>query len=265
VNAYTGLFRLRLIRGLSYRAAALAGVATQFFWGFMLIMIYQAFARSGASPLNDAEIASYIWLQQAFLALIAFWFRDAELLGLIGSGDSAYELCRPVDLYSFWFARLAAGRLSAAALRCLPILLLAFFMPEPYRLHLPASPLAGLGFSLSLGLGLCVIVSASIFAYVLCVMSLSTQAPFIFMAPFVEFAAGTLIPLPFMPTAISRVLDFLPFRYCVDFPFRLYSGSIPLALAPASFAVEITWLCALVMLGRLALKNVLRGQSGIGG
>ena len=32
--------------GLQYRAAALAGVATQFAWGFMEIMIFRAFYRA---------------------------------------------------------------------------------------------------------------------------------------------------------------------------------------------------------------------------
>ena len=43
MKAYISVFKLRLINGLQYRAAAFAGVATQFFWGIMHIMIYEAF------------------------------------------------------------------------------------------------------------------------------------------------------------------------------------------------------------------------------
>jgi ABC-2 type transport system permease protein len=265
MRAYLGIFRMRLIRGLSYRAAALAGVATQFFWGFILIMTYQAFARSGASPLNPSEIASYVWLQQAFLALVAVWFRDNELLGTISAGDTAYELCRPLDLYRYWFARLAAGRLAAVLLRCLPILALAFFLPEPYRLHLPPSPIAFLAFLGAIALGLSLMVAVSLFAYTLSVASLNPQASFIFITPIVELASGVLIPLPFLPDVAQRVLNCMPFRYCADFPFRLYSGSIPLSQSPRLFFLEFTWLLILVPLGRLALKSAVRGQTAVGG
>jgi ABC-2 type transport system permease protein len=265
MNPYFGIFRMRLIRGLSYRAAAWAGVATQFFWGFILIMAYQAFARSGASPLSPTQIASYVWLQQALLALVAVWFRDAELIGTISSGDTAYELCRPLDLYRYWFARLAAGRLAAVALRCLPILTVAFFLPEPYRLHLPPNPVAFVSFLLAMALGLCLMVTVSMFAYTLSVASLNPQASFIFITPLVELASGVLIPLPFLPDVAQRVLNCLPFRYCADFPFRLYSGSIALASAPRLLLIELAWLLVLIPLGRIALKSALRGQTAVGG
>ena len=37
MKKYLSLLRMRFIAGLQYRAAALAGIATQFAWGFMLI------------------------------------------------------------------------------------------------------------------------------------------------------------------------------------------------------------------------------------
>ena len=46
-----------------------------------------------------------------------------------------------------WFARSAANRLSRAALRCMPILLAAAFVPRPYGLSLPASPMQFFPFS----------------------------------------------------------------------------------------------------------------------
>jgi ABC-2 type transport system permease protein len=263
--AYLGLFRMRFLRGLSYRAAALAGTATQFFWGFVLIMVLQAFARSGSSPLDPSQIASYIWLQQAFLALIVVWFRDKELLTLIATGDSAYELCRPVDAYALWFARLAAGRLAAAALRCAPILLVAALLPSPFRLGLPASPASGLYALACLALGLLLIVAITMFAYVLSVVSLSPNAPFMFAAPIFEFAAGMVIPLPFMPEGLRRLMELLPFRLCVDLPLRLYSGSIPPSQAPRLILQQALWIALLVPLGKLALARALRGSQAAGG
>jgi ABC-2 type transport system permease protein len=256
---------MRFLRGLSYRESAVAGMATQFFWGFLLIMVLQAFAKAGGSPLDSAQISAYIWLQQAFLALIVVWFRDKELLSLIASGDSAYELCRPQDVYFLWFARLSAGRAAAALLRCVPILLVAALLPKPYRLPPPASFASGLCFLGSLGLGLLLIVAITMFAYILCVVTLSPSAVFLFVAPIYEFASGMVVPLPFMPDAVRNVLELLPFRFCVDLPLRIYSGSIAAHDAPALLLLQAAWIAVLVPIGHAALSSALRGSQSPGG
>lgn len=43
MKKYLAFFRLRSAMGLQYRAAALAGIATQFAWGFMEIMAMHVF------------------------------------------------------------------------------------------------------------------------------------------------------------------------------------------------------------------------------
>lgn len=103
-------FKQCFMSGVQYRVAALAGIATQFFWGLMYLMIYLAFYQNKQSPNHFTydQLVDYIWLQQAFLALIMAWFRDNEIGSLITSGNLAYELCRPVALYYFWYAKLVA-------------------------------------------------------------------------------------------------------------------------------------------------------------
>lgn len=72
MKKYIAFFRLRFVMGLQYRAAALAGVFTQFFWGFMEIMTFRAFYQADAAvfPMSFPAVVSYIWLQQAFLAFL---------------------------------------------------------------------------------------------------------------------------------------------------------------------------------------------------
>jgi ABC-2 type transport system permease protein len=266
VRAYLGLFRMRLIRGLSYRAAAFAGIATQFFFGLVFMSVFQAFARaSGSAPLSQGQISTYIWLQQAFLALSAVWIRDGGLIALIQGGDAAYELCRPLDVYPFWFARTAAQRLASAALRCLPILAVAVFLPRPFRLGPPASWEAGLLFIPALALGLLVTTALSMFAYALTVATLSANAAFFFYAPIAEMGSGNAIPLPFMPDWLSAALSWLPFRFCADFPYRIYCGSIPIRDAPGIFAIGAAWFLILAFLGRAALGAALSRARQPGG
>lgn len=65
MKKYRAFFRIRFLNSLQYRAAALAGVSTQFAWGFMEILAFVAFYRADPSafPMGLSQIASYIWLQ----------------------------------------------------------------------------------------------------------------------------------------------------------------------------------------------------------
>ncbi|MDF2674510.1 MAG: transporter permease, partial [Clostridiales bacterium] len=167
MRVYYSLFKMRLLKGLQYRVAALAGVSTQFFWGFIYIMIFQAFYGSTSieQPISLRELIQVTWLQQSFLVFIMLWIRDNELFNLITSGNIAYELCRPTDLYGLWYAKLIAQRLSGAILRCFPIIIIASLLPYPYTFSLPQSLPAFILFIITLALGLILIVSISMLIY----------------------------------------------------------------------------------------------------
>jgi ABC-2 type transport system permease protein len=259
MRPYSSVLKLRLINGVQYRAAALAGVATQFFWGFMYIMIFEAFYSHSTSqpPMTFQELIAYIWLQQAFLALIALWFRDNEIFDLITKGNVAYELCRPCEIYGFWYAKLLAGRISAALLRSFPILVVVFLLPQPYKLMLPPSFTTFLLFIFSLILGVFILVSISMFIYISVFITMSPTGSLLMLAIIGEFFAGLILPIPLMPTWLQTIANMLPFRWTMDFPFRVYSGHISENEALIGLGVQIFWLIVLVGFGRLALKKAL--------
>ena len=90
LKKYISFFRLRCVTGLQYRAAALAGISTQFAWGFLIIFAYHAFYRSDptAFPMTLQATVNYTWIQQAFLAMFASWVLDGDILEEITSGSS---------------------------------------------------------------------------------------------------------------------------------------------------------------------------------
>ncbi len=257
---YLSMFRMRFISGLQYRAAAWAGVCTQFFWGFMMIMTYKAFYDSSAAPqpIEFTQLAQYIWLQQAFLALLAIWFMDSELLDSIKSGLVAYDLCRPYDLYKLWFARLLAKRTAEASLRCLPILLVASFLNAPYNMRLPPDLPAFLTFLFSLCLSAFLVVSLQMLVYVLTFITLDANGIRILLVAAADFLGGAIIPIPLMPDALQKVVAFLPFRYIIDLPLRIYSGNIAGREALILLAVQLFWLVFSTIIGFYSMKKVLR-------
>lgn len=267
MRAYWVYFRLNMVTGLQYRIAAYAGIVTQFFFGFVFLMIFEAFYASGrgGTDFSFAQMVSYMWLQQAFLALILSWYKDNELFSLITSGNLVYELCRPIDMYWFWYAKLLAKRFSSAALRFIPVLLVAAMLPEPYRLAGPASATSLLLFVFSLLMGVFLLVSLSMFVYLMTMKTMSSSGCLILFALITDFLSGCVIPIPLMPDGFRRIVEYLPFRYTADFPFRVYSGHINLTNALWGIGIQGLWLLLLISLGSAWMRHRLKCVTVQGG
>lgn len=262
MKKYFSFFRLRFLIGLSYRTAALAGIATQFFWGAMGIMVYRAFylADAAAFPMTFSETVSYIWLQQAFLAFFIVWIMENEIFDAISNGNVAYELCRPVHIYDMWFSRSVANRLAKAVLRCFPILIFAAFLPAPYGIAGPADIQTFLLFLLTMVLGLLVTVAFCNLIYVLTFFTISPEGLKIFASSAVEFLSGAIIPLPFFPDPVRTVAEILPFASMQDVPLRVYSGNIAGAGLIKPIFLQVFWIVVLVAAGKslcaVAVKRI---------
>src|SRR5262245_23406478 len=124
IRPYLTVFAARFLMMLQYRAAALAGVVTQFWFGAIMVMALAAFyaGSRGAAPITLAQAITYIWLGQAFLGLLPRNV-DPEVAAMTRTGDVAEERLRPIDTYSYWFARALAWRLAATLLRSVPLIL----------------------------------------------------------------------------------------------------------------------------------------------
>ncbi|MBQ6990842.1 MAG: ABC transporter permease [Clostridia bacterium] len=260
MRKYLSFFRIRFLSGLQYRAAAWAGVATQFAWGGMNILMYRAFYRAGAEnfPMEFDSLSTYIWLQQALLALFMAWYFDNDIFDSITSGSISYELCRPCDLYTMWFVKNMAVRLSRVVLRCFPILAVAVLLPKPYGMTLPGSVTAGLLFPLSLILGFLVLVAFSMLIYISAFYTISPIGIRILATSVVEFFAGAVIPIPFFPTWLQPVMNALPFASMQNTPFLIYTGHVGGQEAMWAIFLQAVWLVVLVGIGKIWIRRATR-------
>lgn len=264
MRAYTAVISARFRMLLQYRAAALAGVVTQVFWGLIKIMILAAFYRyaRATQPITFSEVVGYTWLGQAFLGMQP-WNVDPDVANQIRSGSIAYELARPVDLYNLWYARAIGMRMAVPLMRCGPIFLFAgIIMPligaGEWALQLPASGGAAAGFALTL-LGTLLLSCA-----IMNLLSMSLLwtiggegiSPLVFTG--VLLFSGMIVPLALFPDWLKPVLYALPFAGLADTPFRVYVGNYqPMAALPL-FALQAGWTIALVLLGRWLLGRAMR-------
>lgn len=260
MRAYWSFFKIRFINGLQYRAAAYAGVVTQLAWGFMYIMLYNSFYRSNPSAItmSISELSSYIWLQQSFLALFMTWFLENEIFESISSGNIAYEVCRPLNIYNMWFAKSCATRVAKTFLRCFPILIIASFLPETYKFSGPASIYSFILFLVSVVLGTIVVVAYCMLIYIFTFYTLSSVGVRMTMVMIADFFAGGLVPLPLLPENLTKYIYISPFASMQNTPFRIYTGGIPSNEAIKSIILQLFWAVALILIGKLIMGKAMK-------
>ena len=259
MKSYLSYFRLRFITNLQYRMEAIAGICTQVFFALIFIMVYLAFYESGGNvPMNLQELVNYLWLHQAFFALVYPFDRESELLSMIKNGNLAYELIRPQDFYFKWYIKMLAKRLVAVLLRFVPLIILAILLPYPFHLSTPYSINNFIMFIVALTLGFFLVTSSNLLMHILTMFTLDEKGTMITYSVIAEIFMGGTIPIPFFPTWLKHIAEFLPFRFIGDFPFRIYSNSIPLEEGYILIIGSIIWIIITISLGYLISRVSLR-------
>ncbi|MBB2190364.1 ABC transporter permease [Gluconacetobacter azotocaptans] len=262
MTAYLSAFRARWQVTLQYRAAALAGIVTQIWWGAINIMVYAAFY-DGAhpAPLNLNQTISYVWIMQGTLALMP-WGCDPDIADAVRSGAMAHDLLRPVDPWWWWFCRAAArilGRLVPRALLMAGFagIVLPLAGLDDWALHPPPAPADAALFAASIVLGLVLSACITVLLNVATVRTLSPLGANAVITPLSLILSGNMLPLALFPAAAQHVLLLQPFAGLGDLPCRFWLGTLQGPWAAAALAQQIAWIVALTWGGRLALRRTL--------
>lgn len=257
---YLSYFKLRFISGLQYRFAAVTGIATQFFFGIVIIMVYLAFYESGDSnaPMKLNEIISYLWLNQIFYSLLTMEYKDREIIEMIKKGDLVYELVRPKNIYFMWFFKILGQRLSMVFLRSIPFIIILLFLPSPYRLMLPASEIHFLLFLITISIGTFLMTSIIAMYNVITLKTMDEKGITNIFAAVADLFSGGFVPTPFFPKTLQMVGNFLPFKYVCDLPYRIYSGSVSIYDGILGIGVQLLWTFILIILGYVFTTKLLK-------
>lgn len=272
LKPYFSYMKLRMICELQYRSAALAGMSTQFFFGFIYIMLYLAFY-NGAGSVEVSEIpiisilagpattislesmVTYLWLFQAFYYMVIIRQMDNELLDMIKNGNIAYEMCKPMNIYFTWFMKIFSKKVIGTLLRFWPIVMVAFFLPEPFNLRLPDSTIHFLLFVISLMFALIIACILILFIHIITFYTLKDKGATSLVVTIGEIFTGGIVPIVFMPKALQVIAYLLPFRYVGDLPFRIYNGTLDISTAIINIGMQVIWI---VILGCISYKLMNR-------
>ena len=259
MRLYYQYFKLRIITMLQYREAAIAGLTTQFFWGLMLVFIYTALYQNGNNVgITLTEMVTYVWLNQAFFALLNVRNVDNEISDTIKNGDVAYEIIKPYNLYLWWYIKNMAKRIANGMLRFMPVIIIAIILPAPYGISPPDSLTSFILFIISLFLGILVVTGINMLVYIVGFYTYNEEGIKSMLNSIMEFLSGAYMPVVLLPTIIQKSTYYLPFRLISDFPYRVYSNNIGIKEGILSISLQLIWIFILVLIGNLIVKKALK-------
>jgi len=270
LRPYLAVFRTRFQLLLQYRAAAVAGFATQCWWGAIRLMVFAAFFRSvDSTPMTLQQVIDYVWLAQGFLTLLP-WSVDPEVARMVRSGDVAYERLRPLDTYAFWYARAVARRTATPLLRVIPMIITAGVVlrllgMERWALSAPAGIGAALLFAVSIVLTVGLSSAIATLMDTLTVATLSDRGVNTLIGPLIIVFSGSLMPLPLFPDWMQRGLALQPLAGLIDIPMRIYTGSLTGPSAAGGLVRQAIWIAVLAAVGRAVMSRVMTRLQAQGG
>jgi ABC-2 type transport system permease protein len=263
MKTYLEILRIFFNRQTQYRAAAIAGLTTQLAWGYLRIALFVSLYSKTHSPqpMNLSQVTSYVWLGQAFFALMPFR-PNPEIRAAVRDGTIAYELLRPISLYNLWFAKAMASLSAVTLLRSLPLLGVAatfFDLVRPHSLMMLAF------FLLSLGLALMLAAAIATFTSATTLWTVSDNGISQVVAAAIFLFSGNIIPPAFFPPGLKSVAEFLPFRGILDTPFRIYLGLMHGQELIEAILHQAVWVIAIIGAGHVMLSAGHRRMTINGG
>lgn len=248
---------------LAYRAANVAGIATNAFFGAVYVLIYTALFANAAQVggLTLADTITYTILAQSLLMAMSA-FGNRELSEAIVKGTIAVDLARPLDFYLYW-ASLDLGRaVYYLIFRGLPTFVIGALL---FGVKWPPSFGVFLLFLLTVALGMVVSFAFRFITNCLAFWTTDARGLLYLTNTFIMFFSGFIVPLNFFPPQLQAVANALPFRALAQLPINVYLGKVTLAAWLPTIANELIWLVALVIVGRLILSRMVRRVTLAGG
>jgi ABC-2 type transport system permease protein len=250
-------------RQLTYRAAVLAGLFTNYFFGIFRIAIMAALygSRSEVAGVDIQGGITYMVLTQAVIGYLAM-FSWYDLMNSVYSGEIGSDLLKPINLFTFWMAR-DLGR-AGVQLLLRGVLLIVLYLPFfdlAYPQNLPQW----------MALAAIVVLSWLVsFSWRFLVNLAAFWTPnatgfgrFVFIISWAF--SGFLMPLRYLPDWAIRIANQTPFPYTLNAVMDVYIGVLQGPELVEVFFRQAFWIAALVLAGQLVLRLGVRRLVILGG
>jgi ABC-2 type transport system permease protein len=252
VRLFWELARRSFARQLTYRAATLAGLATNLFFGFLRVAVMTALygTRTEVAGMDLQAAITFTGLAQAVIAYLSIfgWY---DLMRSVSSGEVAADLLKPLGYFRFWLAVDLGRALVAFLLRGVTMMVLYFLF-----FSITAPTTVGQWLALTLAFGSSWWLS---FAWRFLVNLAAFWTPnalgvgrFAFGIAWV--LSGFFMPLRFFPGWFQTLCHLTPFPSMVNTTIEIYLGLLTGEALVWALVVQVLWIGILTGACHLTLR-----------
>jgi ABC-2 type transport system permease protein len=180
----------------------------------------------------------------------------------VKEGEIIMDMLKPLDFHLHTLARNVGETLFMTAALGVPSFLVGHFV---LGMRLPSSPGQGLLFLLSLVMGYGVLFSLNYLLGMLSIFTIDIRNISWAYNAVVRFFSGSDIPLWLFPLFLSQVAAVLPFKCIFFIPLSIYIGNLGAGETAWAMLLQVFWLAALALVGRLAWQRAHRHLTIQGG
>lgn len=250
-------------RHLTYRAAALAGLATNFFFGLLRIAVLLALFgdRQVVEGYSVAGIITYTGLTQAVIAYLSIfgWY---DLMNSVHSGEVGADLLKPMSYFQFWMAHDLGRALASLLLNGVSFMLLFELV---FDLVYPSSLVQWLALAASLCLAWLLSFAFRFLVNLTAFWSPNALGAGRFIYFVALFCSGFMMPLGLFPEWAQQLCHLTPFPYILNTIVDIFLERIEGVQVLTALLAQATWTIALIIAGQLLLRRGVRRLVILGG
>jgi ABC-2 type transport system permease protein len=256
MRLFCKLISLSFQRQFSYRAANLAGLATNFFFGllraFLMIALYDN--RTEVTGISLSEAITTTALTQAviaFMHIFGWW----EVMQAVRSGDIASDLLKPLNYFMFWLAQDIGRAMAHMLVRGITIVLAyAVF----FEIALPKTIGQWLALIVTLAFSLLVSFSWRFLVNLAAFWTPDARGIGRLAFSLSWFLSGFLMPLRFFPAWFVRLCHLTPFPSMINTVLEVYLGLLSGPELFKALGMQVLWIVILSVLGQLVMRAGVR-------
>jgi ABC-2 type transport system permease protein len=260
---YWKLAKVSIQRYLTYRAATIAGLVTNYFFGILRATIFIAFYDFQASVegITLQGAITYAALGQALIGFLSM-FQWYDLMNTVYTGDISSDLLKPINYIGFWMAQDLGRAIVQLMLRGLT-LMIGFTLI--YDIQWPENIIHFFTISLSLILAWLISFSWRFLVNLSAFWTSNAQGILRFFFVLSWFLSGFLMPLRFFPSWVTHLSLFTPFPHTFNTVIEVYLGIISGTELYFALFQQLLWALFLIAIGQIVLQAGLKRLVILGG
>jgi len=248
---------------LAYRAALIAGLATNLFFGFLRAAVLVALygSQTVVSGISLEGAITYTGITQAIIGYLSL-FNWYELMNSVYTGAIATDLLKPVNYYRLWLAQDLGRALAQLFLRGVPIIViyaLVFEITTPAFLYQWLAILISMLLAWNISFSWRFLLNLSSFWIPNAVGILR----FGFLVSW--FFSGFLMPIRYFPEWFQRLCYLTPFPHLINTIVEIYLGVVDGPELINILILQICWALGLMGVCYWVLKAGIRRLVILGG